>query len=230
MSEKVKNRKPLGRHITKGNFDGIDGGPDIEAVDVVDENPAIYSVEFDDSDLNGFENWSDQDFVEQHAAFQHNFRVLNPEADITPNLLGTGNEVFDLICEDKDDIANFCDKFEKKLKIENFNTKEIETELETFDDDCTFSFHESFVKIRQFAKICLDWKVLIPFTLILQIFSVSILHFMFNLLVVTLLKFAFEYVNYSKPEKDLFNDISMVRSLARNCQSGKELLLRSKHR
>ena len=56
MSEKVKNRKPLGRHITKGNFDEIDGGPDIEAVDVVDENPAIYSVEFDDSDLNEFEN------------------------------------------------------------------------------------------------------------------------------------------------------------------------------
>ena len=72
LSEKVLNRKPLGRHITKGNFDEIDGGLDLEAIQLSHEIPEIHSLE---TDFDEFDHWNESDFAEQHAAFQ--FRMVS---------------------------------------------------------------------------------------------------------------------------------------------------------
>ena len=63
LPEKIKNRKSIGRHITKGNFDEINGGPDIEAAQIIDENPAIYSIDIEENEFDKFSKWSDKDFI-----------------------------------------------------------------------------------------------------------------------------------------------------------------------
>ena len=65
LSDKAKNRKPLGRHITKGNFDEIDGGPDIESVYILDDD----DNHIDEEDM--YCEWNDEDFMHHRASMQY---------------------------------------------------------------------------------------------------------------------------------------------------------------
>ena len=197
LSEKVLNRKPLGRHITKGNFDEIDGGLDLEAIQLSHEIPEIHSLE---TDFDEFDHWNESDFAEQHAAFQHNYRILNPDAPITQNLLGTGNEVFDLVCENDKEIEALRKEFEDKLNISTFSPTEPETKSQSKADDFVLSIQNSYENLGTFMEqcFCLDWKIIIPFIFLLQIFSVSILHFLGNLLLIALIKMGYFFVFYFK--------------------------------
>ena len=110
MSEKAKERKPIGRHITKGNFDEIDGGPDIESV---------YTCIKDDVEDEDYEDWNDEDFNIQRAQFQYDMRCLDPNAPIIRNLMGTGEEVLNLAMDEegKCPYEKLGLLFENELKI-----------------------------------------------------------------------------------------------------------------
>ena len=227
LSEKVLNRKPLGRHITKGNFDEIDGGLDLEAIQLSHEIPEIHSLE---TDFDEFDHWNESDFAEQHAAFQHNYRILNPDAPITQNLLGTGNEVFDLVCENDKEIEAMRKEFEEKLNISTFSPTEPETESQSKADDFVLSVQNSYENLGTFMEqcFCLDWKIIIPFIFLLQIFSVSILHFLGNLLLIALIKMGYFFVFYFKTQKnDKINENTVVKSVTENVKIGKEMLLKA---
>ena len=72
MSEKVKNRKPLGRHITKGNFEEIDGGPDIQSIAIIED----FGSEFEE---DPYEQFDEEDFIKQHAAFQSEIKCIDKD-------------------------------------------------------------------------------------------------------------------------------------------------------
>ena len=226
LSEKVLNRKPLGRHITKGNFDEINGGPDLEAIQLTQENPEIYSfeTEFDDE----FDHWTEHDFLEQHAAFQHDFRTLNPDAPITSNLLGPGNEVFDLVCDSDKEIDKLRKEFEQNLKISTFSPTEPKTESESNFEEILQSFQDSCARFGSFTEQCLDWKIIVPFIFLLQIFSISLLYFVGNLIVIATVKLGFFLVHQFKSQKNPIKPESNVtKSVSENLKMGKDMLLRA---
>ena len=114
----------MGRHITKGNFDEISGGPDINSSQTF---VSISALEMDDFDYNDF---SDQDFISHHAAFQHDIRCLDPYAPLTQNLLGNeeGNKVLEIAINEagQTDCVTLSQTFEQELQIPSQTQTEIE--------------------------------------------------------------------------------------------------------
>ena len=211
MSEKAKERKPIGRHITKGNFDEIDGGPDIESV---------YTCIKDDVEDEDYEDWNDEDFNIQRAQFQFDMRCLDPNAPIIRNLMGTGEEVLNLAMDEegKCPYEKLGLLFENELRIhpqgeEVMEIKEKEDPLKSL-----------ISKTTRNLDMVLNWKFLVPLVVMWQVLAGPIWTFICNFLPFALIKTIYDYLIQSRRPVDT---TSAVNSLSQQVLEGKELLMKA---
>ena len=217
MDEKAKNRKPLGRHITKGNFDDIMGGPDIESIQI----PEDYGQNLDD--------WDDEDFASHQAAMQFNIKCLYPNASITPNLMGRGDEVFDLALDENgecpiDDLQNL---YNNELKItrptEVSKSNQISEDKHEVKQPSLFG---NFSVNTKDLDLYINWKVLVPLCIAWQLLAGPVYTFLINLLPFAILKLGYDYFKTLLNPSSKLDTTTFVNTVS-NVLDGKALLMKA---
>ena len=222
LTDKIKNRKSIGRNVTKGNFDDIDGGPDIESIYLESEMEADYD--------DPYHEFDDEDFDQHRAILQFDAKCMDPKAPIIHNLMGAGKEVLDLAIN-KMGISNpekLQKLFDEKLKLHPQDKNNIvhKTKEDTKESlICNLSRYAPAC-----LEICLNWRVLI----LLMIAIVNIMNFLCSLFpcifITAVYLFAPSLTNYlTERFQTIFRSDSqkVVSVLDESTNVGRELLMKT---
>ena len=219
LSDKAKNRKPLGRHITKGNFDEIDGGPDIESVYILDDD----DNHIDEEDM--YCEWNDEDFMHHRASMQYAIKSLDPDTPVVNNLMGTGEEVLNLALDPTDNCPydKLLQQFETELKI---LPREKEPTVVVESEDRQPSLITWITRNSDDLDFYINWKFMIPLCFFWQLMAIPMFNFLLNLLPLAMIKTVYDYLK-NVGNTRVMDTTTVSNSLSKNILDGKDMLMKA---
>ena len=179
-----------------------------------------------------YDDFSDQDYIMHHAAFQHDIRCLDPDAPLTHNLLGNeeGNRVLELAINevDQSDCESLRQAFETELQIPCQTQADIK--VENPSEIWLLNLKEILSKFDDYFI----WQAIPFLVLIWQIISDTIINFIegsfFKLILLVSIKFLFGCTK-KKQNSNVQNDPVEANNILKSCfdsaEAGKQILMKA---